>query len=464
MVFAVGCPAIDRRVMIYYDFPKNFLFGTGSSCYQTEGSIHADGKTDNIWDMASHKYTDRFKAKTEPTSGFYKHFREDIKGMKEQGLRTFRFSFSWTRLLPTIDGEVNQRGIDFYNEMIDLLIQNDIEPFADIFHWDLPMYLLDIGGWLNRDIIHHFTRFAKVCFENFGDRVKMWSTMNEPSVFCFAPYIENRAWPPFAPNGTDTKTGLLCAHHAILCHYSAVKLYRSMGLDGKIGAVIAVVPVYPKDPSGQDKLAATLQMERGTCWWLDTMLLGHYPKLFLDTCEQYRKWMPEGYEEEIAKEFVPMDFAGVNYYYPGCAAYDENEPAKSKNVENYYVQEGQSFQFYPAGLYDILMYLKERYNNPELYITENGLGMLDSGIKDEMVHDKDRIVYLREHLRMVSRSIKAGCNVLGYYYWSNFDSFENAAGYTYRFGMNYVDFETGERTRKDSWYYYRDVIKNCAAD
>lgn len=450
--------------MILYDFPKDFLFGTASSCYQVEGSVNADGKTDNIWDMASRDYPERFKAKTEPTSGFYKHFREDIAEMKAQGLKTFRFSFSWTRLLPAIDGKVNRKGVEFYNEMIDLLLENGIEPFADIFHWDLPMYLFEIGGWTNREIITHFEHFAKVCFENFGDRVKMWSTMNEPSVFCFAPYIQGRAWPPFAPNGTDLKTGLLCAHHALICHFRAIKLYREMKLDGKIGSVIAVVPVYPKDPSGNDKLAALYQMERGTCWWLDPMFKGHYPKRFLEDCPGYRDKMPENYAQEIADEFVPMDFAGLNYYFPGCAAYDENEPAKSKNVENYYVQEGQRFQFYPAGLYDVMMFVKDRYDCPEVYIAENGLGVLDDGVKENQINDDDRIVYLREHLRMVSRSIKAGCNIKGYYYWSNFDSFENAAGYTYRFGLNYVDFETGERTRKKSWYYYQNVIKNNAAD
>lgn len=450
--------------MILYDFPKGFLFGTGSSCYQVEGSVNADGKTDNMWDMASRSYPERFKATTEPTSGFYKHFREDILEMKEQGLRTFRFSISWTRMLPAIDGEVNPKGVEFYNNVINLLIENGIEPFVDIFHWDLPMYLLDIGGWLNRDIIDHFVRFAKVCFENFGDRVKLWSTMNEPSVFCFAPYTTGRVWPPFAPNGTDLKAGLTAAHNALICHFRTVKLYRSMNLGGKIGAVIAIVPVYPKNPGGPDKLAALYQMERGTCWWLDPMFTGKYPETFLRDCHAYRELMPENYAEELANEFAAMDYVGLNYYSPGCAKYDENAPAKSQNIENYYVQEGQRFDNYPAGLYDSMMFVKERYGNPEVYITENGLGMLDSGVKEEMLHDSDRIVYLREHLRMVSRAVKAGCNIKGYYYWSNFDSFENAAGYTYRFGMYYIDFETGDRTRKDSWYYYRDVIKNNAAD
>ncbi len=450
--------------MVLYDFPKDFLFGTGSSCYQVEGSVNADGKTDNIWDMASTSYSKKFKATTEPTSGFYKHFREDIKEMKEQGLKTFRFSISWTRILPTLDGGVNPKGIEFYNNVIDLLLEYGIEPFVDLYHWDMPMYIYELDGFLNKDIVKHFTRFAKVCFESFGDRVKLWSTINEPSVFCFAPYQENRAWPPFAPNGTDLKAGILAGHNALMCHFKTVQLYKSMNLGGKIGAVIAVVPIYPADPSGKDKIAATYQMERCSGWWLDPMILGHYPENLLRDCPVYRDSMPHGYAEDIEREFVPMDFVGVNYYYPGRVEYDESLPALSKHVENYYVQEGQYFETYPAGLYDVLMHVKEKYNNPIVYITENGLGMKDTGNKEEMVDDKVRITYLREHLRMLSRSVKAGSNVRGYYYWSNFDSFENSAGYTFRFGFNYVDFETGERTRKKSWYYYKKVIADCAVD
>lgn len=450
--------------MILYDFPKDFLFGTGSSCYQVEGSVNTDGKTDNIWDMASNTYPDKFKSTTEPTSAFYKNFREDVKEMKAQGLKTFRFSISWTRILPTINGDINPLGVKFYNELIDLLLENGIEPFVDLFHWDLPMYIYEIGGFLNKEIITHFTRFAKACFENFGDRVRLWSTMNEPSVFCVSPYRAKSTWPPFGVNGTDTKSALLASHNAILCHYSAVKLYRSMNLEGKIGAVIAIVPIYPKDPSGKDKLAAIYQTERVFGWWLDPIFFGKYPENLINDSIEFKALMPENYSNEIARNFEPSDFVGLNYYFPGCAVYDESQIEKSKRVENYYVQEGQRFELYPAGLYDSLMYVKERYNNPVVYITENGLGVRDSGNKNEMINDDDRISYIREHLRMASRAIKAGCNVKGYYYWSNFDSFENAAGYTYRFGMNYVNFETGERIRKKSWYYYRSVISNCASD
>lgn len=445
-----------------FDFPKDFIFGTASSCYQVEGSAYADGKTENIWDYACRVYPEKFKNKTEPTSGFYKHFREDIAQMKEQGLRSFRMSLSWTRIIPKIDGKVNKAGIDFYNEVIDCLLENGIEPFVDIFHWDLPLYLLEIGGFTNREIIRHFTHFAGVCFENFGDRVKFWSTMNEPSVFCIAPYTAGRTWPPFEDS---IEKRAIATHNALLCHFSAVRLYREMKLPGKIGAVIAFVPVYPKNPGDEKDIFATkLRIQQGSGIWLYPMYFGEYPKELTEECSAYFDYMPKNYKEELKEAFSPVDIIGLNYYFPAFTTYSEDSIFKSTDVENYYVQEGQRFSLYPAGLYDSMIFCNEEYKQPEIYITENGLGMLDDGNKDAMIHDKERISYLREHLRMLSRAIKAGVNVKGYYYWSNFDSFENAAGYSYRFGLNYVDFETGERTRKDSWYYYQRVIKDCCVD
>ncbi len=448
--------------MITFGFPNGFLFGTGSSSYQVEGSPYADGKGENMWDHAVRTYPENFynNAKTEPASSFYTHYKEDIAEMKEQGLKSFRFSISWTRILPEGTGRVNQAGIDHYNRVIDLLLDNGIEPFVDIYHWDLPQALAEIGGFKNRKIIEYFLEYAKICFESFGDRVKFWSTMNEPSVFCFSPYAIGN-WPPFEKNLAG---GLAAAHHALICHFRTVKLYREMGLKGKIGAVIDVVPVFPHDPRGKDVLAAEIQMQRGNGWWLDPMFFGRYPETILRECSVYRDSMPLGYAEELAAEFAPMDMLGVNYYYPGCAEYREDLPEKSTHVENYYVQEGQRFELYPAGLYDAMMYVTERYNRPEIYITENGLGLLDTGDKEKTINDDERISYLREHLRMVVRSIKAGADIRGYYYWSNFDSFENSAGYKYRFGFNYIDYDTGERTRKKSWYYYKKIAENSVVD
>ena len=284
--------------------------------------------------------------------------------------------------------------------------------------------------------------------------------MNEPSVVAILSRTDGH-WPPFEKN---FKKAIEAAHYALICHYRAVKMYREMNLPGKIGAVIAIVPVYPLDPGSKDKMGATYSMETGTLWWLDPIFLGKYPENVLRDCPAYAEVMPEGYAEELAREFVPSDIIGLNYYYPGVAKYEENAPYKSTSIENFYIVEGQRFENYPAGLYDAMMYVKKRYNNSEIYIAENGLGLFDDGTKEDMINDDIRIKYIREHLRMVSRSIDAGVNIKGYYYWSNFDGFENTAGYTYRFGLNYIDFETGERIRKKSWYYYQKVINDCCVD
>ena len=448
--------------MITFKLPEGFLLGTGSSAHQVEGAPYADGKGENIWDHEHRVNPTYFHncSSTKEGAFFYDNYEKDIEDMKEQGLKSFRFSISWTRIFPRGYGEINQAGIDHYNKVIDCLLAAGIEPFVDVFHWDLPQALAECGGWKNRGIIEHFVNFARVCFENFGDRVKYWSTMNEPSVFTFAPYHWG-SWPPFEEK---VEGGVLAAYHAILCHYRTVRLYRSMNLGGKIGAVIDVVPMYPKDPSGKDVIGAQIQMERQCGWWLDPIFLGKYPELILKECEDFGCAMPEGYAEVMAREFAPVDMIGINYYFTGCVEYNEDLPEKSNRVENYYVQEGQRFELYPAGLYDAMMYVTRKYNRPEIYLTENGLGVLYDGDKEKEINDENRISYLREHLRMVVRSIEAGADIRGYYYWSNFDMFEGAAGYSYRFGLNFTDYETGERTRKKSWYYYQKLIKSGSVD
>lgn len=448
--------------MMKFDFPKGFILGTGSSAFQIEGSPNADGKGENIWDYMCRVHPEKFAggAKTEPASSFYKDYVSDIETMKELGIKSFRFSISWARILPKGKGEINQAGIDFYNSVIDRLIENGIEPFVDLFHWDLPVALEEEGGFKNRKIVDYFTDYAKICFQYFGDRVKYFSTFNEPGVFCFAPY-EYGSWYPFEKS---FKNALLVSHHVLLAHFRAVKLYKEMGLKGKIGAVIDIAATYPKDPSGKDVLGAQYQIERGGCWWLDPIFFGHYPETILRDCPYYAENMPENYSEDLKAEFVPCDMIGINYYFPFIIEYDENSNEKSTHAPSYYVQEGYKFNTYPAGLYDVMMFLKERYNNPEIYITENGSGVFDNGNYDENINDDYRITYIRKHLRMVSRSIKAGANVKGYYYWSNFDSLESCSGYQWRFGLVYVDFETGKKEKKKSWYYYKKVINDNAVD
>ncbi len=450
--------------MITFPLPKDFLFGSASSAFQIEGSPYADGKSETIWDYMCRVTPERFdkNAKTEPASSFYKNFRQDIADMKELGLKSFRLSLCWARIIPGADGKVNQKGIDFYDQVIDLLLESGIEPFVDLYHWDMPMWVEEQGGLLNRGFLELFTDYAKVCFEAFGDRVKYWSTFNEPGVFCFQPYANGeKGWYPYGDSFAD---GLLATHHVLLAHFRTVKLYRAMGMKGKIGAVIDKSATYPLDPHGKDLLAAQYQTDRGIGWWLDPMFLGHYPETILRDCPAYREAMPPNYEEEIRREFEKMDMVGINYYYPGITSYREDLPEKSTKVSSFIAQTNQRFSSYPAGLYDAMMYLTEHYDRPEIYVTENGLGILDEGDYEKNIKDDYRVDYIREHLRMLSRCIKAGANVKGYYYWSHFDSLESRSGYRWRFGLTYVDFPTGKREKKNSWYYYQKIIKNGSVD
>ena len=446
--------------MTRFDFPAGFILGTASSAFQIEGSPYADGKGETTWDYMARTAPELFfeNAKPEPGSWFYRKYEEDIADMKKLGIKSFRLSICWSRILPEGTDKINQAGIDFYDRVIGLLLENGIEPFVDLYHWDTPQAIEERGGMKTPEFIDWFGAYARICFEHFGDRVKYWSTFNEPGVFCFRKYGSG-GWYPYEK---DLRSAYLAVHHTILAHYRAVQIYREMGLTGKIGAVTDAAAIYPLDPSGKDVLAAEYQTERMVGTWLDPFFFGHYPEKLLSDCPGFAELLPEGYAEDLRRCFMPIDMIGINYYYPATVRYDENELFKSTHAPSYYAQEGQRFDVYPAGLYDVMMYLTKRYNAPEIYVTENGLGHITTGTREGDVADDARITYLREHLRMLVRAVRAGASVRGYYYWSHFDSLESTSGYRWKFGLVHVDPETGERTKKKSWYYYRRIIReNC---
>lgn len=443
--------------MITFSFPDQFLWGTGSSSFQIEGGAQEGGKGPSIWDTACRVHAQRFSkgATPEVAADFYHRYREDIALMKELGLKSFRLSIAWPRLFPQGRGEVNEEGVAFYDSVIDCLLENEIEPFVDLYHWDLPQALQDEGGFEQERIIRDFETYARVCFERFGDRVKLWSTFNEPSVVALSSYA-HQAFPPYKDN---LASGLSAAQNLIRAHFAAIRAYRETGYSGKIGAVVAFVPVYPDTHHPSDAGAALRQQDFVSNWWLRPMFEGRYPESVLDEPE-IREAMRSDYPEILAREFVPMDFVGINYYYPARTAFCEESALRSKHVEVFYAQSDYGFQIYPQGLYDALCYLKDNYGNPEVYLTENGLGNARFDSRAGELKDHNRIQYLQEHLREMSRAIRAGCNVKGYYYWSHFDDFEAERGYDINFGLLHVDRDTMERTPRLSWYFYRDCIAN----
>lgn len=440
--------------MINFQFPEDFLWGTATAAFQIEGAAAEDGRGPSIWDCAALHKPEKFHDGATPAvaADFYHHFKQDIVDMKELGLKSFRCSISWSRIFPAGFGAVNRKGVDFYKRLFDTLLENDIEPFVDLYHWDLPQALADDGGFKNSKIITHFGDFAERCFLEFGDKVKLWSTVNEPSVMAFTSHAHG-AFPPYE---TRLDSALLAAHNILKMHYEAIRRFRAMNLnDGEIGAVIAMVPIYPATKSEDDILAAVTQQDYIVNWWLAPMFEGTYPKSVLKHAE-VANVMPHNFADELKLAFQPIDFIGLNYYYPYTVKYKPDTFLCSKPVENYYAQ-SDYFTVYPQGMFDAMLYVKNRFNNPAIYITENGLGQNVEKHAD-IDNDDERIRYIREHLREAHRAIQAGADIRGYYYWSNMDTFEGPSGYKIRFGLVGIDYKTLKRTKRKSWHFYRECI------
>ena len=460
--------------MYEYRFPKDFLIGTANSAFQSEGAWHTDGKSQNMMEHFSLLYAGKpipgtvgKKTVKHVTTDinyngcfFFDNYEAYIEDMAKTGQNTFRLSLSWCRIIPTGYGQVNPRGIEYYNKVINKLLEKGIEPFVDLNHWDLPQCLYEEGGgFRNPKFPEWFEAYAKVCFEAFGDRVKLWSTFNEACVMINSGY-NGGTFPPYE---TSRAGSLLAAHNLILAHFRAVRLYKSMNLGGKIGAVHAIVPITPETTSEEDMGAAARMAMYRFDWYMQPMAEGKYPQKILDDCPAFRDNMPEGYQQDLDKWFAPMDFVGLNYYHHSRTRYNPDTDLKANFVSNFYAIPGQKFAPYPAGILDSVMYVHQRYGI-EMYITENGLGAEDTGDPETDCNDQDRISYLREHLRMVSRSISLGVPVKGYYYWNDADSYEQQSGFSYRFGLTWVDHETGERRWKASRHYFSDICKKLIVD
>lgn len=452
-----------------FNFPKDFLWGAGCSAYQIEGAWNEGGKGISTHDYYS-KHPDyaQFyeRGGVETTSDFYHHYREDIDIMAEHNLRSFRFSIAWPRMFPNNPYDLNQEAVDYYNDMFSYLNEKGITPFVDLFHWDMPMWVIEKGGIANKEFVDWFENFAKACFASFGDKVKYWSTVNEPNYSVYSGYSKHGSegrgtFPPFEE---DKKKAFAAVHHMNLAHMRSVKAYREMGLDGKIGAVIDLHPVYPYCIYDQnDSFAAKCRFARSSGKWIGPMLLGKYPDLFVDICGE---WMPEGFQEEMMEAYQEMDYIGVNYYQPRYVQYIPEKPyfisCPDPELEGYVNLGMVAMKKYPEGLYDILNQLHKEYHPKEIIITENG-----TSVKRDMsnpkvptdIHDAYRVRYMRSHIAMIARALEIGIPVNGYYVWAVEDTYEHGFGQDYDYGLIAVNYETFERTPRDSFKWYRDFIK-----
>ncbi len=437
-------------------FPSNFVWGTATSSYQIEGAWDEGGKGISIWDTFCRqpgKIQDG--ATGDVAADHYHRWEEDVGIMAELGLNAYRFSISWPRVIPAGKGQVNPPGLDFYDRLVDGLLENGIEPYVTLYHWDLPQALQDRGGWANRDTARYFAEYTHVVAERLADRVTCWITHNEPFVTAMAGHISGE----HAPGVQDLATGLLVAHHLLLSHGYAVEALRDIaGSSLQIGITLDFNPVHPASDSEEDHQAANRFDAVRNRLFAEPVFLGRYPE---EMAELFGSLFPQVEPGDLERIAAPVDFLGVNYYTRAVVRHDPKSPYFEvgwvRPEDSEYSE--MSWEIYPQGLYELLTRLWADYHPAEIFITENGIAVPDELDAKGRVHDERRIRYLHDHLAQVHRAIKDRVPIRGYFAWSFMDNFEWALGYTMRFGLVYVDYETLERTVKDSGRWYAQVIR-----
>lgn len=436
-------------------FDKEFAWGVAAAAYQIEGAAHSGGRTESVWDMFCKKDGAIERGETGDVScDFYHRYKEDIALMKSLGVKAFRFSVSWSRLLPSADGKVNEEGAAFYDSVINELKINGIEPYLTLFHWDLPMYLYEKGGYMNREFADEFARFAEIVAKRYGDRVKHIITFNEPQ--CILGCYRGSGQAPDV-NMSDAET-VVMAHNILLAHGRAVKAMRSVADDLKIGFANQGWFCVPQKQTAKNVAAAkrrTLEFEeknwhQSVTWFSDPIYSGHYPEPLLS---RLKKYLPDSWKEDLKEICQPLDFYGQNYY--NGTLVDEN--GNIVNDEQGAKYNALGWNILSEGIRYAAEWLYERYKKP-IYITENGMACHDWVSLDGKVHDPQRIDYIQRHLRELSRAKDDGVDVKGYFVWSIMDNMEWSLGYRPRFGLIYVDYATQKRVPKDSALWYKAII------
>jgi beta-glucosidase len=448
--------------MTRVSFPEDFLWGTATSSYQIEGAWSEGGKGESIWDRFSHtpgKINDGTTG--DVACDHYHRYREDISLMRELGLKAYRFSVCWPRVLPSGTGAVNQEGLDFYARLTDSLLEADIKPLVTLYHWDLPQALEDRGGWANRDIAHWFAEYAAVVSKVLGDRVELWTTLNEPQVFAMLGYYAGM----HAPGYLDPTKYFPASHHINLAHGMGVTAIRSEASQARVGTVLQLPPIYPRSDSQEDQKAARTMDGLLSRWYAEPVLVGRYPQDTLELLQPLDLPIQDGDLERIHQ---PLDFAGLNLYTRMFAYHEPAVPLAEAMVDEHYQIEGASYtdfgwEIYPQAIYESLLRFKNEWGDPVVYVTENGMAWRDE-VVDGRVDDPERIEFLEAYLAQVRRAMDEGVKVKGYFLWSFMDNFEWAEGYTKQFGIVHVDFASLRRTPKASAHWYRDVIKSGGYD
>lgn len=447
---------------MFIQFPKNFVWGCATASYQVEGAAHEDGRGLSIWDVYSHVKGNIVNGDTGDIACDHYHlFRNDIRLMKELGIGSYRFSIAWSRIYPDASGTVNKKGLQFYQDLVDELLANGIEPVITLYHWDLPQWIQEEGGWAGPTVVDHFVTYARTVFEALGDRVKKWITHNEPWVVAFIGHYIGR----HAPGHNDLSEAVRVSHNLILSHAMAVLLFREMfGNDGEIGITLNLYPVDAAADSPEDLDAARFVDGYHNRWFLDPVFKGKYPE------DIYGFFNKETGFEVSAKDMEiigrsKIDFLGINYYFRRVVRKKETDgPFKYEEVKPDGKYTDMGWEVYPQGLYQLLMQIKNDYGDPRILITENGMAYGENMEKEARIKDQERIDFLKDHFIEAAHAISDGVRLEGYYVWSLMDNFEWGFGYSKRFGIIDVDFRTLERTWKDSARWYRKVIAQNGVD
>ena len=431
-----------------------FTWGVATSSYQIEGAAKEGGRGPSIWDTFSRIPGAIVNGDNgDIACDHYNRYTEDLDLIKWLGVNAYRFSIAWPRIFPNGTGNPNQSGIDFYDRLIDGALERGITPWPTLYHWDLPQALQDKGGWNNRECAQWFAEYAHLMAEKFGDRVKNWTTLNEPFCSAWLGYL----FGVMAPGIKDLQTAINASHHLLLGHGLATQAIRSVNSDLRVGIVLNLTPATPLHDSAADLAAAKLADGFDNRWYADPIFKGSYPK---DIVEGFGKEVPihSGDMQAISS---PLDFLGINFYTRQTITSDDSakplpyKPILVDGVE----RTAMGWEVHPQSLTDIIMRVHNEYAPREIYITENGSAWEDS-VVDGTIDDKSRVSYLERHLDAMLAAKSQGAPVLGYFAWSLMDNFEWAFGYSKRFGIVYVDYETQKRIPKSSAHYYRDRIKN----